>query len=149
MEDVLVTVREALEQQELDHRKLNKKLRASEERYRKMIEIVQEGIGMLDAEAKTPFVNPRMSALLGYAVHEMLDRPLYDFMGTFGTNCSGSSDGAHLGSTFFPSIVRGYDQGGSEWRVLLLPPNLLLKLINQFLLNSEVFLIWYHIAIPL
>ncbi|HEX8556529.1 MAG TPA: PAS domain S-box protein [Pyrinomonadaceae bacterium] len=56
-------------------------LRASEQKYRQIVETSMEGVWLLDAEARTVYVNRRMAELLGYAAHEMLGRPLYDFMG--------------------------------------------------------------------
>ncbi len=55
-------------------------LRASEERYRQIVETAQEGIWVLDAEAKTDYVNPQMAAMLGYSPEEMLRQSLYAFM---------------------------------------------------------------------
>ncbi|OQY56902.1 MAG: hypothetical protein B6247_02370 [Candidatus Parabeggiatoa sp. nov. 2] len=55
-------------------------LKASEERYRRIVETAQEGIWIIDAEAKTTFVNQRMADMLGYRIEEMPGRPMYDFM---------------------------------------------------------------------
>lgn len=55
-------------------------LAASEEKYRRIIETAQEGIWMLDADARTTFVNRRMTEMLGYAEEELLGRALYDFL---------------------------------------------------------------------
>jgi len=55
-------------------------LRASEKRYCRLIEMLQEGIWTIDAEASTTFVNPRMAEMLGYTVEEMLGKHLFSFM---------------------------------------------------------------------
>ena len=55
-------------------------LQRSEERYRRIVQTAEEGIWMIDAEACTTFVNPKMASMLGYEVDEMLGRPMYDFM---------------------------------------------------------------------
>jgi len=55
-------------------------LRASEERYRRIVETTQEGIWQIDAQGVTTFVNERMAQMLGYRVDEMLGAPLTDFM---------------------------------------------------------------------
>ena len=55
-------------------------LRASEKRYRQLIEMLQEGIWTIDADARTTFVNPRMAEMLGYTVEEMLGKHLFSFM---------------------------------------------------------------------
>jgi PAS domain S-box-containing protein len=50
--------------------------RASEERYRRIIETTPDGIWTIDAESRTTFVNRRMAEMLGYTVDEMMDQPL-------------------------------------------------------------------------
>jgi PAS domain S-box-containing protein len=55
-------------------------LRASEERYRRIVENTSEGVWMYDAEAKTTFMNARMAQMLGYAVDEVIGQPIYRFM---------------------------------------------------------------------
>jgi PAS domain S-box-containing protein len=55
-------------------------LRASEERFRRIVEAAVEGIWIIDAQGLTTFVNPHMAAMLGYSVDEMLGRPLASFM---------------------------------------------------------------------
>ncbi|MGG6294867.1 PAS domain S-box protein [Leptolyngbya sp. AN02str] len=55
-------------------------LQASEARYRNIIETAMEGVWMLDAEHRTTFVNPRMAALIGYDVEDMLGQPVFAFM---------------------------------------------------------------------
>jgi two-component system cell cycle sensor histidine kinase/response regulator CckA len=55
-------------------------LRASEKKYRQLIEMLQEGIWTIDADAHTTFVNPRMAYMLGYTVEEMIGKHLFSFM---------------------------------------------------------------------
>jgi PAS domain S-box-containing protein len=55
-------------------------LRASEARYRAIIETADEGVWTIDAQARTTLVNPKMAEMLGYTVEEMLGKPLFDFM---------------------------------------------------------------------
>lgn len=57
-----------------------RKIRRSEKRYRELLESLQEGIYLIDADCRTTFVNRRMAAMLGYSVEEMLDRPVFDFV---------------------------------------------------------------------
>jgi diguanylate cyclase (GGDEF)-like protein/PAS domain S-box-containing protein len=59
-------------------------LKASEERYRQIIETAAEGIWILDADSKTSFVNSKMTEMLGYSVAEMLGMPLFAFMNSEG-----------------------------------------------------------------
>jgi PAS domain S-box-containing protein len=55
-------------------------LRESEKKYRQLIELAQEGVWGIDAEARTTFVNPRMAEMLGYTLEEMQGRHLFSFM---------------------------------------------------------------------
>jgi PAS domain S-box-containing protein len=59
-------------------------LRASEEKYRELVEALQEGIWRIDKDAFTTFVNRRMAEMLGYSVDEMLGKHLFEFMGARG-----------------------------------------------------------------
>jgi PAS domain-containing protein len=55
-------------------------LRVSEEKYRQIVELAQEGIWVIDAENRTLFANARMAEMLGYTVDEMHGQPLFAFM---------------------------------------------------------------------
>ncbi|MES2298494.1 MAG: EAL domain-containing protein [Pseudomonadota bacterium] len=55
-------------------------LERSEERFRRIVHNAEEGIWEIDALANTSFVNPKMAAMLGYTIEEMLERPLQGFM---------------------------------------------------------------------
>jgi len=55
-------------------------LERSEERFRRIVHNAEEGIWEIDVHARTSFVNPKMARMLGYAIEDMLDRPLVDFM---------------------------------------------------------------------
>ncbi|MFA4876942.1 MAG: PAS domain S-box protein [Methanoregula sp.] len=55
-------------------------IRASEERYRRIVNTAQEGIWVVDASYKTTFVNTHMARLIGYDPEEMTGRPVTDFM---------------------------------------------------------------------
>ena len=55
-------------------------LRASEERYRQIVETSQEGIWQIDADNLTSFVNPRMAQMLGRTASEMIGRPMLAFL---------------------------------------------------------------------
>ena len=47
---------------------------------RRLIETAMEGIWVLDADAVTTWVNPRLLEMLGHAESELLGRPLTDFL---------------------------------------------------------------------
>ena len=55
-------------------------LRASEERYRRIVETAQEGIWVIDPDNRTTFANQKMAEMLGYTVNEMLGRCVFDFI---------------------------------------------------------------------
>ena len=55
-------------------------LERSEERFRRIVHSAEEGIWEIDGMSCTSFVNPKMAAMLGYAIEDMLGRPLVAFM---------------------------------------------------------------------
>jgi PAS domain S-box-containing protein len=55
-------------------------LRKSEEKYRNLIESLQEGVWVIDEHDNTTFVNVPMADMLGYTVEEMAGRPLLSFV---------------------------------------------------------------------
>jgi diguanylate cyclase (GGDEF)-like protein/PAS domain S-box-containing protein len=55
-------------------------LRASEERYRQIVETAFEGVWIIDNNKRTTFVNRRMADMLGYSPDEMLGKPVLMFM---------------------------------------------------------------------
>ena len=66
--------RDVTERTEADAR-----LRASEERYRIIVETAEEGVWAVDAHGVTTFVNERMAAMLGCTVEELTGRSIFDF----------------------------------------------------------------------
>ncbi len=63
-----------------DRKRAEERLRASEERYRQIVETTHDGIWMIDAESRTTFVNRRMAEMLGYTPEEMTGQPIFKFM---------------------------------------------------------------------
>jgi PAS domain S-box-containing protein len=55
-------------------------LRASEERFRRIVETAEEGIWVSDGENKTTFANKKMANMLGYTQEEMTGMSLFDLM---------------------------------------------------------------------
>lgn len=45
-----------------------------------VLETTAESIWLIDAQARTTFVNRRMARLLGYTEEEMIGRPIFDFL---------------------------------------------------------------------
>ena len=59
-----------------------------------------EGIWILDAEAKVSFVNPRMAQMLGYSPEEMIGRHKWDFVFPGGCQTSQGTVWTPTGSGF-------------------------------------------------
>lgn len=59
-----------------------------ETRSRQIIETMIDGVWMIDADARTTFVNAQMASMLGYAPEEMLGRHLFEFMDEDGRSIS-------------------------------------------------------------
>jgi PAS domain S-box-containing protein len=57
-----------------------RELRASELRYRELLEATWEGVWRIDGDLVTDYANRSMAEMLGYTVEEMVGRPLGDFM---------------------------------------------------------------------
>ncbi len=55
-------------------------LRKSEEQYRTIVETANEGIWIIDAEARTTYINEKMAKMLGYGPEEIIGRCSFDFL---------------------------------------------------------------------
>ncbi|MDR3682299.1 MAG: CHASE domain-containing protein, partial [Geothrix sp.] len=62
------------------HRQDAQALRESEARFRHLVEVMGEGLWVVDARGSTTFVNHRMAEMLGYEPPDMVGRPLSEFM---------------------------------------------------------------------
>ncbi|MCJ7559610.1 PAS domain S-box protein [Candidatus Bathyarchaeota archaeon] len=63
-----------------ERKKAEETLLKSETKYRELVEVLNEGIWVIDKDAYTTFVNPRMAEILGYTVDEMQGKHLFSFM---------------------------------------------------------------------
>ena len=63
----------------LANARLYRDLAHSEARYRGLIDTAQEGVWIIDGDARTRYVNAHMSAMLGYTPDEMYGRWFFDF----------------------------------------------------------------------
>ena len=63
-----------------ERKKVEEALRASEARYRCIVETANEGIAEMDTHSRMIFVNPRICETLGYTLEEIIGRPVTDFM---------------------------------------------------------------------
>ena len=64
----------------LANARLYRDLAESEARYRGLIDTAQEGVWIIDRDARTRYANARMSEMLGYTPDEMYDRWFFDFI---------------------------------------------------------------------
>ncbi len=76
----LTAVNNQLRRELAEHQNTEKALERSEKQYRHLVELLPEGIWVVNARAFTTFVNPYMAEILDYTVEEMLGKPLLDFM---------------------------------------------------------------------
>jgi len=63
-----------------ERKRFEEQLRESEKKYRRLVELAQEGILAVDAQADTIYINPRMAEMLGYTVEEMIGRSVFSFL---------------------------------------------------------------------
>ena len=65
-----ISLRKALELQ----------IKTSEEMYRTIVELAQEGIFMVDPEGRVTFANQFLAEMLGYEIREIVGVPVFDFV---------------------------------------------------------------------
>ncbi len=63
-----------------ERKKAEEKLRESEEKYRNIVEIANEGILVIDAELRITYYNKKLMEMLGYNSEECIGRPIWDFI---------------------------------------------------------------------
>ncbi len=63
-----------------DRKKAERALRQSEERYRTLVETMNDGLGVQDERGIWTYVNDRFCEMLGYTREEMIGRSLTDFL---------------------------------------------------------------------
>ncbi|WP_306590328.1 CHASE domain-containing protein [Geothrix sp. 21YS21S-4] len=69
-----------LERETESHRRDARALRESDARFRHLVEVMGDGMWVLDSHGMTTFANRRMAEMLGYRPAEMIGRTLADFM---------------------------------------------------------------------
>src|ERR1039458_5343019 len=65
---------------EENRRRTDAELRASDERYRQIVQTANEGIWVTDEHDRITFANHRLAKMLGYTPEELLQRPVRDFI---------------------------------------------------------------------
>lgn len=71
---------EGLIEDTTERRQSESALRESEANYRRLLQTLQEGIWVIDADGLTTYVNATIASMLGYTQEEMLGRHLFSFM---------------------------------------------------------------------
>lgn len=71
-----------------ERKKAQEQLLQSEEKYRTLVENLNEGVWLLDCKAYTTYVNPRMSEILGLSPDEIIGKHLFDFMSEEMVSCA-------------------------------------------------------------
>ena len=62
-----------------ERKRIYKDLRESEERYRRLVETMNDGL-LVQSQDRFTYVNNRLCQMLGYTREEIIGRPLYDFL---------------------------------------------------------------------
>lgn len=94
-------------------------LRASEERYRTIVETAQEGIWLLDDQGCTSFVNRAMATMLGYTVETMLGQPFSAFLDkTNPVAAITSLQGEQVGITQWHDFPLRHKNGSTLWTIV-------------------------------
>jgi PAS domain S-box-containing protein len=63
-----------------ERKRMEEVLHQSEEKYRSIVELANEGVWVTDTETKTLYVNEKMAEMLGYSHGEMIDKRAMDFV---------------------------------------------------------------------
>jgi PAS domain S-box-containing protein len=63
-----------------DRKRIEEAVRQSEEKYRELVENLQEGVWVIDQDAITTYVNDPLTEMLGYTAEEMLGRSMFSFL---------------------------------------------------------------------
>lgn len=69
-----------LERECARQKRIEEALQKSEERYRTLVETMNEGLGLQDEQGKIIYVNDKLSRMLGYARSELVGRPFSDLV---------------------------------------------------------------------
>jgi hypothetical protein len=75
----LSRVNAKLEEEIEEEKRKTDALKISEEKYRNLINIMEEGVWVINPIGNTTFVNPQMEKILGYSESEMEDQTIFTF----------------------------------------------------------------------
>jgi len=63
-----------------ERKRAEEKIRESEEKYRNIVETANEGICVMDAEARITYINKKIVEMFGYSHKKIIGRPIWDFI---------------------------------------------------------------------
>ena len=63
-----------------ERKRIEKDLQQSEERYRQLVETMNEGMGVMDENTHITFINESFCKILDYSKDEMIGRSVFDFV---------------------------------------------------------------------
>lgn len=63
-----------------EHKEAEETLQRSEASYRRLVETMNEGLGIIDRDGVLTYVNEKVGQILGYSREEMMGRPVTDFL---------------------------------------------------------------------
>ncbi len=63
-----------------ESKRVEEKLRESEEKYRNIVETANEGIFIIDAETIATYANKKMADMIGYPLEKIIGRAMWDFV---------------------------------------------------------------------
>lgn len=101
-----------------DRKLAEEALRASEARFRAIVETANEGIWLIGADARTQFVNAHMAAMLGYTPAEMIGRSAMEFIFPEDEPNHRERVGRNLAGEFERFEIRFRDKDGAAIPVL-------------------------------
>jgi PAS domain S-box-containing protein len=69
-----------LEEESVEQKKYHDAFNSSETKYKQLVDLMQEGIWVVDCKGTTTYANPRMAQILGYLDIEMTDESIFTFI---------------------------------------------------------------------
>src|SRR5664279_3446623 len=95
----------------------------SERRYRQMLEATQEGVLVSDVDGMTTYVNPRMAAMLGYPVQEMVGTPVWNLISNESTPAAAAGlEACRAGVAGIYQLQLCRKDGSTLWAVVTASP---------------------------
>jgi PAS domain S-box-containing protein len=121
--DAFSQMRGSLVARTVEWEQAERALRASEERYRNIVETAQEGIAILDADDRVALANQKMADMLGYGVDDLIGLPLRTFVAADFHALAAQRRDARLRGLAEQHDVRLRRQDGSElWAIVATNP---------------------------